>query len=270
MIYKNEDEMIRVQTPFISTEEIKRNVKVAIKKYPDVEDEIILKASYFKWLTNEQLSKFFPRGNIVKLDGLELYPLFFYELDSKVRLSTSLILGILMSYDSSSHEIDELEEEYAINVKDQEKHYIKFLKKQFHIKEEYILEDCIRSDIQALRDDTDIDFVISFYRNAVKLLPSSTIIQSYILAEVNYLLEFPNERSKDIYIKLQELFKKIKKDEVTEFRWNQLVLVNYCLTDLLGGDKYKAPYLKDIKNENYLKAMKEKTCFDILFGEEYI
>ncbi|MDY0097467.1 MAG: hypothetical protein RBS01_03910, partial [Candidatus Dojkabacteria bacterium] len=270
MIYKSKDEILRVQTPFISTAQTKRNVKEAIKKYPDVEEEYFLKESYFKWLTYEELKKFFSEVDIVKIEGMKLYPLFFYEIDSKVRLSSSLILGILMSYESSSYEIDELEEEYGINVKNQEKYYFKFLKKQFHIKEEFILEDYIRSDIQALRDETDIDFVISFYRNSVKFLPCSVIIQDYILAEIDYLYEYPNERSKDVYMKLQELFKKIKKEEVADFRWEQLVFINYCLTDLLGEDKTKAPYLEDIKKESVLRSMKEKSSLDILFGEEYI
>ena len=257
MIYKNGDEIHRVQTPYISTNEIKRNVKEAIKKYPDVEEEYILKESYFKWLTYEQLCDFFPSADIVKVEGIEVYPLFFYEKDSVVHLFPSLVLGIIMSYDYLIYEIDELEEKYGVNVKDQEKYYFKFLKKQFKIKENSLLEEYI-------------DFVISLYRNSVKFLSRSVIIQDYIFAEIEYLYEYPQERSKEIYIKLQELFKKIKKEEVADFRWGQLVFTNYCLTDLLGEDKTKAPYLEDIIDESELKAMKERTGFEVLFGEEYI
>ena len=270
MIYKNGDEIHRVQTPYISTNEIKRNVKEAIKKYPDVEEEYILKESYFKWLTYEQLCDFFPSADIVKVEGIEVYPLFFYEKNSGVHLFASLVLGIIMSYDSPIYEIDELEGKYGINVKDQEKYYFKFLKKQFKIKENSLLEEYIRAELQALRDDTEIDFVISLYRNSVKFLSRSVIIQDYIFAEIEYLYEYPQERSKEIYIKLQELFKKIKKEEVADFRWGQLVFTNYCLTDLLGEDKTKAPYLEDIIDESELKAMKERTGFEVLFGEEYI
>ncbi len=49
-----------------------------------------------------------------------------------------------------------------------------------------------------------------------------------------------------------------------------MVLTNYCLTDLLGSDKSKALYINDIKQENLVKAIKERSCFDILFGEEYV
>jgi len=87
---------------------------------------------------------------------------------------------------------------------------------------------------------------------------------------MNYLYDNPKERNKKIYKEIQEIFKKIKKDEVEPRIWESMVLTNYCLTDLLGNDKSKAPYLSDIKGENKLKAINERSCFDILFGEEYI
>lgn len=272
MIYKDsiKDETIRVQTPYVTSKEIEKRVRSVIKKYPKEEEEEILESSYFEWLTYDQLQKFFPEATIIQMDGIELYPVFFYPIDTKVSLCSSLILGILESYDTSTYEINRLENEYGINVKDQERYYKRFLHKQLGFKEEFLLEDDVSHTLSNLKDCSDLEFAISFFRNSIKLFSSSVMIGRYIQEEIEYLYEYPESRNEDIYKRLRELFKKVKKDEVTENIWESLVLTDYCLAGILGEDNSKNEYVKDIKNEDLLKALKEKNCFDILFGEEYI
>jgi len=272
MIYKDSkrDEIVRVQTSFISTKEIEKSVKSVIRKYPKEEEELILEDSYFEWLTYGQLQRFFPSATIIKFKGIELYPVFIYPIDNKVSLFSSLILGIFESYDTPSYEIDRLEYEYGVNIKGQERYYKKFLLKQFNIKEEFLLEDNICSTLLNLRDCSDIEFSIPFYRNSVKFLPCSVIIGGYIITEIDYLFEYPDSRNEDIYRRLRELFKMVKREEVAYWVWEHLVIIDYCLADLLGEDNSKNEYVKDIKNEEVVKRLKERTAYDILFGEEYI
>jgi hypothetical protein len=75
---------------------------------------------------------------------------------------------------------------------------------------------------------------------------------------------------KEIYRKLRGLHKKIKKEEVTEWRWEKLLMIDYCLRDLLGEDVDKNKYLEKIKKEDTKRAIRERSSYDILFGEEFV
>jgi hypothetical protein len=136
-------------------------------------------------------------------------------------------------------------------------------------KEEFV-ENLILNLLFNLREQYDNEYVLPLWKNAILLFPTSKICCDYTTTMIDYLYEHSEERNEKIYKELQEIFKKIKKEEVDQRIWESMVLINYCLIDLLGNDKSKAPYLTDIKQGNILKAMEERTCFDILFGEEYI
>jgi hypothetical protein len=66
------------------------------------------------------------------------------------------------------------------------------------------------------------------------------------------------------------LIKQIKKEKVTEERWDTLLMEDYCLADLLGEGVDKEEYLKKIKNEDTKRAIRERSSYDILFGEEFV
>lgn len=275
MIYKNDkrDEKIRIKTPWISTEEQKGIAENVIERFPVVEEEDIHTGGEMFWLTKEQLEQMPKKtgsAKIYTIKEIKLYPLYFLHSESKFIFFRSLTAGILKSYDLNQMDIKEIEKDCGVNVKENEQYYKKFLFRQLGKRKEFFIEEGIIYSLSSLKDESSINSVIPLYRNSIKLLPSSSIITKYIEAEIEYLFENPEERNERIYNRLRKLFKQIKKEEIADSLWEGMVVINYCLTDLTGGDKSKAPYLDDIKKENLLRAMKERTCFDILFGEEYI
>ncbi len=278
MIYKNtqNEEKIRVQTPWISSEQREDIVKEIIQKFPKEGLKEDLIASSLFWHTQEELEDRLGKGRAKTIEQIELYPIFIFTDDKDNYFIDSLIYGVLKTYDFTNEDIEQIARKYNINISQQKKYYKKLLLKQVEehfqsdIPNEFFLEEALMSSLISLRDRTSIDFAIPFFRNSVKLLPSSSIISDYIHAEIDYLFENPSKRNKDIYKKLKELFKKIKKEELLDYIWDNLVLINYCLTDLLEEDHSKDEYIKEIKDERIISAIKERSCSEILFGEDYI
>jgi energy-coupling factor transporter ATP-binding protein EcfA2 len=266
-------EIVRVDTPSINKDEISDIVKKTVESYPKRVDREVYSEGYFRWLSERQIQNLVkePEKSKIKLPkGIKLMPTLAYNLPKTYDLTIYFIRGILKSYDLSEEEVKEVERKYGVNVKDQEKYYLDFLLDQFKKPNDFYLENAIVSTLIELTDRTSINHTINLLRNSVKLFPSSYIIENYITYELEYLYNNPKERKKEIYKKLRELIKQIKKEKVTEERWDTLLMEDYCLADLLGEGVDKEEYLKKIKNEDTKRAIRERSSYDILFGEEFV
>ena len=275
MIYKDFEnkEKIRIQIPWISTEEQNEIVKKAINEYSVT--EYLPPQNILEWFTKEELVEKFGEDQVKIVDDIKLYPILTSKNYIRSHFLTELIWGILKSYETTPRDVNILEQKYGVNIKEQEKHYIKYLLKYIkkpqsgYSKKEFFLEIEIYGALQNLKDITSLEYAIPYYRNSVKLFPTPDVISNYIMAEIEYLYDHPKERTEEMYKNLRELFKKVKKEDRTDYDWNYLVLINYCLADLLEDENAKKESIKLITNEREKKLIKEESSFDILFGEEF-
>ena len=221
------------------------------------------------WLTKEHFKKALNMPNELPIKEIKLLPFLQKDIHTPDLSPYALIAGILKIYDIDDSKM--IESIYGVDISKQKRWYREFLLTigQEEPNEEFT-EGLILGTLVRVTNYYGNDFVIPLYKNAIVLLPTSKIFCDYISTMLDYLYEHPEKRNDDIYRELQEMFKKIKREEVDERIWESMVLTNYCLTDLLGNDKSKALYLNDIKQENLVRAIKERSCFDILFGEEYV
>ncbi len=221
------------------------------------------------WLTKEQVKKYWGAKEEFPIKEIKVLPFLQSDIHHLEITPSNLVLGILKIYDSKDSEM--VKTVYDVDISGQRRWYKDLLLSMVAVnpKEEFI-ENLILNLLFNLEGQYGNEYVLPLYKNAMQLFPTSKIFCDYISTMMNYLYDNPKERNEKIYKEIQEIFKKIKKEEVEPRIWESMVLTNYCLTDLLGNDKSKAPYLSDIKQKNKLKAIKERSCFDILFGEEYI
>jgi len=264
----------------ITPEGKNRKREILLDNYqPPIEEEVIKEENVkneqqkptgeILWLTKEEVKDALHMEEELPIKEIKLLPFLQEDLHHPDLSPFALIAGILKIYDMENSEM--VETIYGVDISKQKKWYKKFLLTIGQEKpNEVFTEGLILTTLVRIANQYGNDFVISLYKNAMLLFPTSKIFCDYISTMMNYLYDNPKERNKKIYKEIQEIFKKIKKDEVEPRIWESMVLTNYCLTDLLGNDKSKAPYLSDIKEENKLKAINERSCFDILFGEEYI
>ncbi len=221
------------------------------------------------WLTTEQFNNALHVDKEFPIKGIKLIPFQVQDIHKPDLSIVALVTGVLKVYDWE--ESDMLKTVYDVDISQQKQWYKDLLLLFVHTEpKEEVLEMSILNILFSLREEYGNEYVLPLWKNAIVLLPTSKIFCDYISTMLDYLYEHPEKRNDGIYRELQEMFKKIKKEDVEPRIWESQVLKNYCLTDFLGNDKSKAPYLSDIKQENLVKAMKERTCFDILFGEEYI
>ncbi|MDY0097346.1 MAG: FtsK/SpoIIIE domain-containing protein [Candidatus Dojkabacteria bacterium] len=254
--------------------------KIFLEKYEQpIEEEIKSEDNYKQeklkpygdilWLTKEKVKGALHMEEELPIKEIKLLPFLQEDIHYPDLSPFALIAGILKMYDIENSEM--VEAVYGLDISKQKKWYKKFLLTIGQEKpNEEFTEGLILATLVRIANQYGNDFVIPLYKNAIQLFPTSKIFCDYISTMMNYLYDNPKERNEKIYKELQDIFKKIKKEEVEPRIWESMVLTNYCLTDLLGNDKSKAPYLSDIKQENKLKAIKERSCFNILFGEEYI
>jgi hypothetical protein len=221
------------------------------------------------WLTKEQVKKYWGAKEEFPIKAIKVLPFLQSNIHHLEITPSNLVLGILKIYDSKDSEM--VKTVYDVDISGQRRWYKDLLLSMVAVnpKEEFI-ENLILNLLFNLEGQYGNEYVLPLYKNAMLLFPTSKIFCDYISTMMNYLYDNPKERNEKVYKELQEIFKKIKKEEVEPRIWESMVLTNYCITDLLGNDKSKAPYFSDIKQENKLKAIKERSCFDILFGEEYI
>ena len=108
------------------------------------------------------------------------------------------------------------------------KYLLKYIKKpqRGYSKKEFFLEIEIYGALQNLKDITSLEYAIPYYRNSVKLFPTPYVISNYIMAEIEYLYDHPKERTEEMYKNLRELFKKVKKEDRTDYDCNYFVLIN--------------------------------------------
>jgi len=221
------------------------------------------------WLTTEQFNNALHIDKEFPIKEIKLIPFLVQDVHKPDFSIVALITGVLKVYDWKKS--DMLKSVYDVDISKQKQWYKDLLLLFVHTEpKEEVLEMSILNILFSLRQEYGNEYVLPLWKNTIVLLPTSKIFCDYISTMIEYLYDNPKERSEKTYKEIQGIFKKIKKEEVEPRIWESMVLTNYCLTDLLGNDKSKALYLSDIKQENLVKAIKERSCFDILFGEEYI
>ncbi len=213
------------------------------------------------WFPKEKIRELWGAEEDFPVDEIILLPFYITELFNPQICIQSLVLGTIYASDLTEEDVKKVKAEKGVDVSKQQKHYKQLLSYLFH---EIALESNILNLLVGLKEEKGLDFAIKFYRKAVHLLPSSKVLSDYINAEVDYLYNNPQYRSPSVYEDIVSAFSNIKKEEVFSDAWENLVIINYCATGLLGKDTTKCPYIKEISNDTY-KSIVKNQYFEAIF-----
>lgn len=221
------------------------------------------------WLPKEIVEKHWGLKNKLPIKEIKLIPFYISNMFEHEVFIESLLLGILKASIPSNEIIKKVKRTQDVDISKQHKYYKQFLLEMSHDENGKKTEGVILELLSIVGKKRPIDFVLPFYMGAVELMPTSKILADYMTTLRDFLYEHLGKRNKEEYKKLRDIFKKIKREDVHPVIWENLVVTDYCLAQLLEEDVSKYKYIDDIQTDNYKKAIEEQTPYNILFAEEY-
>jgi len=221
------------------------------------------------WLSRWQLRKYWV-AKIIPIEGEVLLPFLITDIFKPQICIQSLIFGVLETYDLDDDVAEMLRKKSGLDVREQRSWYKQMLLNFFDEPKERTLEGYLLESLYLLTKRKSVDFTINMYRNAIKLLPTTKVYSDCISNEIDYLFEHPEQRNEENFRRIRDLFENVKKEEVIiPEAWEFCVMVNYCLTGLLGEDTSRCLYLNDVEKDSYKKVIKGKD-YEVLFDAQEV